>query len=86
MCLPHLQWNVVGDSLSLYEVFGLVLGDYVPADSIVDRVLEQDGSIHGVGLIQGYVTAVGLRHAADLQHEHDLATRRQERKNIKIGH
>lgn len=34
-----LQRNVVGNSLGLYEVFGLVLGDDVPADSIVDAVL-----------------------------------------------
>lgn len=39
ICVHHLQRNVVGNSLSLYEVFGLVLGDYMPADSIIDAVL-----------------------------------------------
>lgn len=76
----HSQWNIVGDSLGLYEVFGLVLGDYVPADSVVDAVLQQDGPVNCVSLIQSYVTAVCLSHAADLQHKHDLTVGRQRRK------
>lgn len=71
------QGYVVGDPLGLDEVFGLVLGNDVPADAIVDAVLQQHGPVHGVGLIQGDVAAVCLRHAADLQHKHDLAAWRQ---------
>lgn len=70
------QGDVVGDSLGFDEVFGLVLGDHVPADAVVDAVLQQDGPVHRVCLVQGYVTAVCLRHAANLQHEHDLAAAR----------
>ena len=76
----HSQWDVVGDSLGLYEVFGLVLGDHMPAHSVVDAVLQQHGSIHCVSLIQSYVTAVCLSHAAYLQHKHDLTAGTQRRK------
>lgn len=78
--MHHSQWNVVGDSLGLYEVFGLVLGDYMPADSIVDAVLQQHGSVYCVSLIQSYVTAVCLCHTANLQHKHDLTAGRQRGK------
>lgn len=78
--MRHSQWNVVGDSLGLYEVFGLVLGDYVPADSIVDTVLQQYSPVNCVSLIQSYVTAVCLCHATDLQHKHDLTVWRQRRR------
>lgn len=91
MSLHHSQWYVVGDSLGLYEVFGLVLGDYMPAYSIVDAVLQQHGSVYCVSLIQSYVTAVCLCHTANLQHKHDLTTgkgkkgkkKRLQRENIK---
>lgn len=76
----HSQRNVVGDSLGLYEIFGLVLGDYMPADSIVNTVLQQHGPVNCVCLIQSYVTAVCLCHAANLQHKHDLTVGRQRRK------
>lgn len=82
MSWSHLQWDVVGNSLGLYEVFGLVLRDYMPADAIVDAVLKQHGPVYGVSLIQSYVTAVCLCHAADLQHKHDL-TVKEEKKGIK---
>lgn len=49
-----------------------MLGDYVPADAIVDAVLQQHGPVDCVSLIQCYVTAFCLCHAADLQHKHDL--------------
>lgn len=66
-----------------------MLGDDVPADAVVDAVLQQDGPVHRVGLVQGYVAAVRLRHAADLQHEHDLAANgaggeRKKRKKANI--
>lgn len=77
----HSQWDVVGDSLGLYEVFGLVLGDYVPADSIVDTVLQQHGSVDCISLVQSYVTAVCLCHAANLQHKHDLTAKEMEKEN-----
>lgn len=64
-----------------------MLGDNVPADAIVDAVLQQDGPVHCVSLIQGYVTAVCLCHAADLQHKHDLTVgsrRRKEKREKEI--
>ena len=78
----HSQWNIVGDSLGLYEVFGLVLSDDVPADSIVDAVLQQHSPVHCVRLIQSDVTAVCLCHAADLQHKHDLTAGKQRRERV----
>lgn len=57
-----------------------MLGDDVPADAVVDAVLQQHGPVDRVGLIQGDVTAVCLRHAADLQHKHDLAARGKKRR------
>lgn len=57
-----------------------MLGDDVPADAVVDAVLQQHGPVDRVGLIQGDVTAVRLRHAADLQHKHDLAARGKKRR------
>lgn len=50
----------------------------MPADAVVDAVLQQDGPVHRVCLVQGYVTAVCLCHAANLQHEHDLTANRCE--------
>lgn len=70
---PRLKWDVVGNSLGLYEIFGLVLGNDMPADSVVDAVLQQDSPVDCVRLIQSYVTAVSLCHTANLQHKHDLA-------------
>lgn len=83
MSMGHSQRYVVGDSLGLYEVFGLVLGNYMPADSIVDAVLQQHCSIHRVRLIQSYVTAVCLCHAADLQHKHDLTTEKEKEAKVR---
>lgn len=60
-----------------------MLGDYVPADAIVDAVLQQHSPVNCVSLIQSYVTAVRLCHAADLQHKHDLTGGRQRRKRKK---
>lgn len=63
-----------------------MLGDDVPADAVVDAVLQQHGPVHRVGLIQGDVAAVCLRHAADLQHKHDLAARgKKEEKRKREG-
>lgn len=76
MAGSHSQGDVVGDSLGFDEVFGLVLGNHMPANAVVDAVLQQDGPVHRVGLVQGYVTAVRLCHAANLQHKHDLAATR----------
>ncbi len=78
--MRHSQRNIVGDSLGLYEVFGLVLSDYVPADAIVDAVLQQHSPVNCVSLIQSYVTAVCLCYATNLQHKHDLTGGRQRRK------
>lgn len=78
----HSQWDVVGDSLGLYEVLRLMLGDYMPADAVVDAVLQQHGPVNCVSLIQSYVTAVCLCHATNLQHKHDLTVGRQRRKEI----
>lgn len=83
--LINSQWDVVGDSLGLYEVFGLMLGNHMPADSVVDAVLQQHGPVHCVGLIQSNVTAVCLCYAADLQHKHDLAARRQTDDGLERG-
>lgn len=52
-----------------------MLGDNVPADAVVDAILQQDGPVHRVCLVQGDVTAVCLCHAANLQHEHDLTVK-----------
>lgn len=77
--MHHSQWNVVGDSLGLYKVFGLMLGDDVPADSIIDAVLQQHSSVYCVSLVQSYVTAVCLCHTADLQHKHDFTVGKERR-------
>lgn len=50
----------------------------MPADTVVDAVLQQDGPVHRVCLVQGDVTAVCLCHAANLQHEHDLTVKGRE--------
>lgn len=47
-----LQGNIVGNSLSFDEVFSLVLGNDMPAHSIVDTVLEQHSSVSSVNLVQ----------------------------------
>lgn len=63
-----------------------MLGDYVPADAIVDAVLQQHGAVNRVRLIQSYVTAVCLCHAADLQHKHDLTGgRKREKETLKFN-
>lgn len=67
-----LQRDVVGHSLGLDEVFWLMLCYDMPANAVIDTVLEKDGSIHRICLIQSSITAVCLRHTAYLQHEHDL--------------
>lgn len=69
----YLQRNVVGDSLGFDEVFNLMLGNDMPADSIVETVLEQHSPVSSVNLVQSRVTAVCLWHAPNLQHKHDLA-------------
>lgn len=79
----YSQWDVVGDSLGLYKIFGLVLGDYMPADAIVDTVLQQYCSVYCVSLIQSYVTAVCLCHTANLQHKHDLTIEKAKEKQKK---
>lgn len=70
-----LQRDVVGHSLGFDEVFWLMLRYDVPANGAIDTVLEEDGPVHCIRLIQSSVTAVCLRHAAYLQHEHDLTGR-----------
>lgn len=67
-----LQWDVVGHSLGLDEVFRLMLCYDMPANAVIDTVLEKDGPVHCIGLIQSSITAVCLRYTAYLQHEHDL--------------
>ncbi len=66
------QWDVVGHSLGFDEIFWLVLSNDVPTNSVIDAVLEKHGPVDCIRLIQCSVTAVRLRHAAYLQHEHDL--------------
>lgn len=61
-----------------------MLGDDVPADAVVDAVLQQHGPVDCVGLIQGDVTAVCLRHAANLQHKHDLAARGEKKRRATV--
>ena len=79
----HSQWDVIGDTLGLDEVLGLVLGHHVPADAAVDAVLQQHGPVHGVRAVQRYVAAVGLRGAADLQHKHDLTVETERGEDVR---
>lgn len=69
---PCLQGHVVRDPLGLREVLGLVLGDDVPGDAVVDAVLQQHGLVHSLGAAQVAVAAVRLRSAPDLQNKHDF--------------
>lgn len=62
-----------------------MLGDDVPADAVVDAVLQQHSPVDRVGLIQGDITAVCLRYAADLQHKHDLAARWKRKRGTVSG-
>lgn len=73
-----LQGDVVGDFLGFDEVFSLVLGNNMPAHSIVDTVLEQHSPVSSVNLVQSWVTAVCLWPAPNLQHKHDLAAVERE--------
>lgn len=80
----HSQWNVVGDSLGLYEVFRLVLGNYMPAYSVIDTILQQHCPVHSISLVQSYVATVCLCHTANLQHKHDFTVRRQKGRNSQL--
>lgn len=49
--LYDLQGDIIGDSLGFDEVFILVLGNYMPADSTVDTILDQHSPVSSVSLV-----------------------------------